>query len=341
MKCFALFALTSLLVACQFKTSLPALLDAYVTDLNRYDGLNIELPDVRYPEFSLPDYSKKQQNLSQFDLGLLDFLSLQHCELGFLVGNKNSVLGKVMPNSQRFLYEVRVIRALNACEASSESLQRKLRQVAHIKRNELNMAYANAIFNSGETDVFYSLSNGYLPLSENQSDFNELNISLNVLAELGNLIAEKASAADIVETGLLVDFERHFKVMNDSEYAGRLLLTLMVLTDYFEVVSEALSELSLSSTFCQGPMLFLKQKFKQHYIEVLQPYMARVNGPAYDVLTHLSQMRLAAADSSPALDDFLQQFSMTNKEGAWLLYKAAVQKHAKSWDRLLRGCHVF
>jgi len=327
--------------ACLPQRDVADLLASYVADLNRYQGLTILIPERRFPEHSLPAYGMKQQKLTQFDLGLIDFLSLQQCELGFLVANKNSILGRVMPNSQRFLYEVRIIKALNECDIGSVSLQKKLKHTALDKRSELNKAYGNALFNSDETDVFYSFSNGYLPLSKSASEFSELRLSLAVLAQIGSKIDAQEGAADILASGLLDDFERHFKIINTSEYAGRLLMSLVIMTDYLTSITKGLSALETDLSFCRGPMIFLQQKFKSHYVEKLQPYLARLNLPAYDVLTHLKSIRQSAAEPSPALMAFLQQFSMSDEGAIWRLYQQSVRKHAFEWNRLLRACHLF
>lgn len=329
------------LLGCQLTTDASDVLASYVKDLNRYEGLSISAPAKRFPEYGLPSYRMKQQVLATFDLGLIDFLSLQHCELALLVGNKNSVLGRVMPNSQRFLYEVRVIKALNECEIESATLRSKLQFAAGIKREELNKAYANALFNSKETDVFYSFSNGYLPFSESESGFHELRASLSLLAQLGKMIDKGLSANEIALSGVLSDFEQHFKVTHDSEYAGRLLMSLLLLTDYLNAISGSLSLLVADDDFCRGPMVFLRQKFKVHYVEKLQPYMARVNQSAYDVLASMTKIRLASAEPSQALGQFLQQFSMGDDKAIWRPYQQSVKVHAYEWNRLLRACHLF
>ncbi len=329
------------LSACLPQRDVSGLLNDYVSDLNRYQGLSILMPKKRFPEYSLPPYRMKQQLLTQFDLGLIDFLSLQQCELGFLVANKNSILGKVMPNSQRFLYEVHVIKALNECDKGSASLQKKLKQIASNKRVELSKAYANALFNSDETDVFFSLSNGYLPLSSNVSGFHDLRLSLAALAQLGSKIDAGVSAVDILASGLLDDFERHFKIINNSEYAGRLLMSLILLTDHLTSIAKALSVLETDPVFCRGPMVFLRQNFKTHYVEKIQPYLARLNLPAYDVLSHLKRIQQSAALPSNELRFFLMQFSMADGSTIWRPYQKSVQKHAYEWNRLLRACHLF
>lgn len=342
--CFVRFCVLScsfVLLGCEGSANLPSILENYIDDLNRYEQLSITSPELRFPHYSLPSHRMKQQTLTQFDIGLIEFLSLQQCDLGLLVGEKNSVLGKVMPNSQRFLYEVRVIKALNECNTGSAALQEKLKNVAVTKRDELKKAYANAMFNSEETDVFYSFSNGYLPFSENQSSFQSLRISLDALARLGEMVVSKESAAGILKSGIVEGFEQHFKVIGESEYAGRLLLTLLLLTDHLNIIAEKLSLLETTPAFCRGPMTFLKQQFKVHYVEKIQPYMARVNKSAYGVLASLAVIRRSSAIPSAELSDFITQFSMKKTNEAWSQYQQSAQQHAGQWNRLLRSCQLF
>ncbi|EAQ66529.1 hypothetical protein MED121_07590 [Marinomonas sp. MED121] len=331
----------SLLVGCGGTTDLSTRLDDYLKDLNRLEILSISAPEKRFPQVLLPSHSMKQQVLTQFDIGLIEFLSLQQCDLGLLVGKKNSVLGKVMSDSQRLLYEISVIKALNECEPESSELKQKLSSVSAIKRRELAKAYANAVYNSQEADVFFSVSNGYLPLSENQSGYQSLRISLDVIAQLGRVINSEKSAAFILNSGILVDFESHFKAINDSEYAGKLLLSLIILTDYLNVVADNLTSLTTDPGFCRGPMVFLKQQFKRHYIELIQPYMARVNRTAYEVLASLAVIRLSSAKASTELTAFLNQFSLEDESQIWSLYQVSAKRHAAQWNRLLRACQLF
>jgi hypothetical protein len=197
------------------------------------------------------------------------------------------------------------------------------------------------MFNSDETDVFFSLSNGYLPLSKNVSEFHELRSSLATLALIGSKVESNEAASDILDSGLLNNFERHFKIINNSEYAGRLLMSLLIITDYLMSITKGLSSLETSPDFCRGPMIFLQQKFKTHYVEKLQPYLARLNLPAYEILTQLKAIQRSAAQPSPELMVFLQQFSMSDNGATWQTYQKSVQQHAYEWNRLLRACDLF
>lgn len=111
-------------------------LDQYLADLKR--SKYIELSDITSPSWTgYPALRNRLQPLSEFDIGLLDFLSLQRCELGYLAGKRNSVLGRVMTHSQRFLYEVNIIRAIESCQIGSDDLAPRALTYCSIKASRI------------------------------------------------------------------------------------------------------------------------------------------------------------------------------------------------------------
>ena len=109
------------LSGCDTRFKPDAVLSQYVSDLNRSQLISISVPAILMPN-GLPALRDRQTPLSTFDIGLLDFLSLQRCDVGIVAGRKNSILGKVMPDSQRFLYELDIIRAIESCYISDKEL---------------------------------------------------------------------------------------------------------------------------------------------------------------------------------------------------------------------------
>lgn len=302
----------------------------YISDLNRSQFLVIESPVLVMPE-RLPAKRVRQQRLSSFDIGLLDFLSLQKCDVGAVAGKKNSILGKVMPDSQRFLYELDIIRAIESCEIADEELAKSLRNVAQQKRLELPIAFGNAIFQGEESDAFFSLSNGFLPLNFSTEHHQDLIDALNRLIVIGhNLDALPAVDGSV--------FENDLKILLESEYAGRLLYSLSRITHYLNSVSDNVAV--LEDEVCGPPMAYLTEQFERHYIFTLQPYMGRINSSAYAVLPLLNQLAKLGKVSNET-GAFMQQFSLTNMDNSlWLKYQAASQKHAEQWSRILRLCNI-
>ena len=309
-----------------------AVLSQYVADLNRSHFFSAVSPTIVMPN-TLPAKRNRQQDLSEFDIGLLDFLSLQQCDVGFLAGKKNSILGKVMPSSQRFLYELDIIRAIESCDIKDSELLQSLRQTAQQKRAELPVAFANAIFNGEEGAAFFSLSNGFFLLDHSTEKDQALLSALNRLVSIG----DKLSHVPVIDSHI---FEQDLKTLMDSEYAGRLLYSLVRVTAYLETVSAEVNRLSNVESVCEKPMVFFKQQFEHHYVDVVQPYMGRINRSAYRVLPLLNQLFKQSEPLTDEMAHFVKQFSLTGNQSVWSRYQQASQKHALEWSQLFKRCSI-
>ena len=316
------------LSGCDTRFKPEAVLLEYVTDLNRSQSLSISSSAMVMP-LNLPALRDRQKALSTFDIGLLDFLSLQYCDVGVVAGKKNSILGKVMPDSQRFLYELDIIRAIESCDITDASLAKELGLMAQQKRFELPVAFGNALFNGAEGKAFFSLSNGFLPLDYSSADQQALLSALHRLLDIGKNLSDLPKVdADV--------FEGDLKTLMDSEYAGKLLYTLAQVTRYLASVSNEVSE--LDSTSCGPSMTYLKRQFEANYINIIQPYMGRINHSAYQVLPLLNQLTELSAPLSSDMLAFLNQFSLTESSSEWRRYQQTSQSHAKNWSPL---CGLF
>ncbi|MEL0636230.1 DUF3080 family protein [Marinomonas sp. TI.3.20] len=319
-----------MLNGCTSRYQPESLLMAYVNDLSRSKYIQITVPDFVSPDL-YPPLQQRQQALTQFDVSILDFLSLQQCDVGFLVGEKNSVLGRVMPTSQRFLYEINIIRAIESCPIENTQLANKLKSVAEIKRKELPMAFTNALFNSAEGQTFFSLSNGFIPLNNDLSHYQTLLASLRDI----NAVGEQLSSLPRIKGKV---FEGDLKALSDSEYAGQLIYSVAQLSRFLEAVSNAIN--NLSPDVCGPPVVFLKQQFERHYIKVIQPYMAKINGSAYQILPLIEQAAAVGKPLPVALNSYLSRVSLGQQGSLWGRYQLASQHHAQAWSRLFHRCDM-
>ena len=315
--------------ACDTRFNAESVLSQYVADLNRSQFFSAPSSSVDMPS-SLPSARYRQLSLSQFDIGLLDFLSLQQCDVGIVAGRKNSILGKVMPDSQRFLYELDIIRAIESCDISNDSLSKELNAIAQKKRQELPKAFGNALFNGEESEAFFSLSNGYLPLNYSTAEQQEMIDALNRLLVIGENMAD----LPLVDAAV---FEGDLKILMDSEYAGRLLYSLAHISHYLNRVANTVS--TLDRTICGPPIIYLKQQFEAHYVKIIQPYMGKINSGAYAVLPLMNRL-FELSELSPEMRVFSSQFSLYETVSIWQHYQQASQLHAKQWSGLFADCSV-
>lgn len=315
---------------CDTRFQAEVVLSQYVIDLNRSQFLSIDSTATVLP-ISLPALRDRQQDLSTFDISLLDFLSLQQCDIGIVVGRKNSILGRVMPSSQRFLYELDIIRAIESCKINDDVLAIELQRVAQKKRIELPIAFGNAIFNGEESKELFSLSNGFFPFNDTIQNQQELLNALNRLVDIKEHLADLPNVSGDV-------FENDLKVLMNSEYAGKLLYTLAQVTRYLTQIANEIA--TLDKGICGAPVVYLKQQFDAHYVEKIQPYMGRVNRSAYQILPLLNMLAKSSTTFSSDMTHFLNQFSLENENSEWQRYQQASQTHAKQWSLLFNSCSV-
>ncbi|MBM6551483.1 DUF3080 family protein [Marinomonas ostreistagni] len=325
-----IWVLVMLLLGCDRQFAPEAMFDAYIQDLNRSAHVQIDVaPEMTLQ--ALPALRERQQALSQFDVGLLEFLSLQQCEVGALAGQRNSILGRVMPASQRFVYELDIIRAIRQCDIEDSELHSKLNDVARVKASELPITLSNLLWAGEETGAFFSLSNGYLPMAPERSQYQALIAALQHLQRLNDNLADipKVSSAAI---------EADMQAIYESEYLGKLLYSITHISAYLESVTQAVQGVSEQSDMCGAPLTFLRQQFERHYIDLLQPYMARINRAAYQVLPLVNKLADSSPIQSEAWRSFIQQFDDQQANAPWQRYLRASREHGQAWSRLFALC---
>lgn len=94
-------------------------------------------------------------SVSDQRIGLLDFLKLYSCSLGRVVGERNSILGKVAPASLRLFNELDFLRLAPVCvaqlrEQGRDTLAQKLAEAHAQKRDELPIALWHATLGGEE-----------------------------------------------------------------------------------------------------------------------------------------------------------------------------------------------
>lgn len=319
-----------LLVGCDGQFAPQTLFESYVKDLNRSEHIQIEL-DSEVSLRSLPPLRTRQMELSQFDVGLLEFLSLQQCDVGAVAGQRNSILGRVMATSQRFIYELDIIRAIRSCEIKDTDLRTKLTEVANVKASELPIALSNMLWAGEETASLFSLANGFIPVSPEASQYQHLVAALQHLERINQHLEDIPYLRS-------ADIEADMKAIYESEYLGKLLYSVVHIRHYLDATTRALDPLSRNQSVCGAPLNFLKQQFESHYIKVLQPYMARINRVAYEVLPLVQSLVRSSPIQDPAWHAFVQQFDLQDNQSAWQQYLAASREHGRAWSRIFAVC---
>lgn len=341
------------MAGCEQRRTPREMLENYLWRLENVTGLSAHWPSEE--ELRVPGPPRKRFRLlatSEFEIGMLDFLSLQGCGLGEAVGRRNSSLGRVMPASQRIVYELEFLDAAGDCIASLRAdgeadLADRLAEVVVRKRRELPQVFWNAIFGSDEFAALFSVSApppGLDGLSvELQSLLQPLSDIESVMRSWREAIAGPARLDFRYEGS---GFENSLAALNASRAGGALLRALHELGAYLDSAAELIEHAVHAKALC--PMRkttergrYLRNVFDLFYAGEVQPYAAPVHRYGRDILSALSRIRdITAAAPGTNGEEYWSDWLGMGDASAWGRFEHALDRHTKAWQRALSECQL-
>ena len=108
-------------------------------------------------------------------INLREFYNLPDCGIKPIIAERNTTLGKIQSPSQRYLYEVRLMRALKNCFASVSSQKdslitnenlTQLSEILALKQQDMSNAWTLFLRNSSELNTALSHQNSHLSDSD-------------------------------------------------------------------------------------------------------------------------------------------------------------------------------
>lgn len=304
--------LVLLLSACG-QDAATALTAAYLTRLQAATGQSappLEPPPLhRYParrDRALP--------LAETRVGLIEFFGYYDCELFGLVNERNSILGKVMPGSQRLLYELRFLDSAERCLAqqrqagAEQGALDKLAVIISDKRAHLPAVRWNALFDSEEMQKAMSLA--VSPLApEAATPFTES------LAVIDFFTALSRPDAAIPDSATL---EAQYEILQRHQYGGRLVQAL------------ALATLTLE----QAAALLTDRHGCQTDPAALQAYVALLRRQGTAWFTALERLLAAQPVAMPAAFAAYRAQMLGRESVLWRAFERAEHR----WQQALTAC---
>ena len=188
---FSLILLTVIASGCAEPTAPEAL---YLTRLQAVLDVSSpaaeEVSAVKISGVQLPSRRVREVPIPALQIDVLEFAQLHRCDLGALVGKRNSTLGRLQSHSQRLLYELEWLRVAAACEDPPMWLE----DIVQAKRQALSVAWWNAVVASQEFDQAFSTASlnnqievdtqvlrTLLQMRQNQMPSNKLELTLGAL----------------------------------------------------------------------------------------------------------------------------------------------------------------
>ena len=337
-----ILALMSLMLSgCNPFSSAEPMVDEYVERLARV----LELDDYGLSELPpasiLPRRRDRQLDMPELEMGMLDFLSLYGCELQQVIGEKNSVMGRVMQPLNRLRYELRFIEAGKDClsDISDDGVRDSLKQAIASKKETLPVAIWNATWGVEEMESLFTLSKGQYPvapegnpLSDLSRDASQLNRVVEQLLS-GNLSPSMAFAGPVQQRW-------------QAEYrAGQLINSARLLIARLQDASRLLQQRIDGRPLCLGGKPnnqsdIVQSMFFSVYIEKIQPYMGDVRQGKEQLIKPLERLAALQAGVMPEAFRGWYRYHLTHEEGEslWHRLDQVMARHVRLWQTLLEQC---
>jgi len=301
----------------------------YVARLGRVLALDLAVV-VDAPGPAFPAARDLRVDVQRAEIALLQFVDVHGCDMGALVGYRNSPLGRTQGASQRLGYEAAWLEAIHRCDDRAPAW---LVALAAEKRALLPALFWNAVIAGDEMRVAAGAS-----VAPGRADFSDQ------LRGLHDAFDRLAQSADAAGGGFdLQTFEQQLGALRGGSHVGPARQSWQRWRAHLEVAGSALQTQALRICRNGQPTPrseILANVFARQYIERIQPRLAA------EMRTHEAWIRALEALSTrldevatPAYRDWFDAvLAPTEPASEWRRTQRAVVEHARAWQVLFDAC---
>ena len=360
----AMFAL----LGCFGGSTVKQSIDDYAARLSRV--LDTPLPDsfndkITTPLPKLADSATLKHAIEGVNINLREFYALQDCELGTVVAERNTSLGKSQLPSQRLVYESKLLNVLRSCEAAltkeNESNQRNAALAATIaswreqKTQDYSKTWANLVQGSQELRLALNTPERLFSVENNRDALSSVN-ALYYISSLSNkglllsdMYSSNTASSDteteatnennserIIESS---ELEQQLKIIRSARLPATLWHTQQTLTQNLSLLTNML-ETELDAVSCpegraSDKAKILRNVFYLFFIEEIQPVGSLVNQYHYK-LEPLWEDWLA----QPSLHKEFKRYIRQQSQDGFNQYSSAMKAHVNLWQGFLGRCNL-
>ena len=360
----AMFAL----LGCFGGSTVKQSIDDYAARLSRV--LDTPLPDsfndkITTPLPKLADSATLKHAIEGVSINLREFYALQDCELGTVVAERNTSLGKSQLPSQRLVYESKLLNVLNSCEAAltkeNESNQRNAALAATIaswreqKTQDYSKTWANLVQGSQELRLALNTPERLFSVENNRDALSSVNALyyINSLSNkellLSDMYSSNTASSDteteatnennsekIIESS---ELEQQLKIIRSARLPATLWHTQQTLTQNLSLLTNML-ETELDAVSCpegraSDKAKILRNVFYLFFIEEIQPVGSLVNQYHYK-LAPLWEDWLA----QPSLHEEFKRYIRQQSQDGFNQYSSVMKAHVNLWQGFLGRCNL-
>jgi hypothetical protein len=360
----AMFAL----LGCFGGSTVKQSIDDYAARLSRV--LDTPLPDsfndkITTPLPKLADSATLKHAIEGVNINLREFYALQDCELGTVVAERNTSLGKSQLPSQRLVYESKLLNVLKSCEAAltkeNESNQRNAALAATIaswreqKTQDYSKTWANLVQGSQELRLALNTPERLFSVENNKDALSSVN-ALYYINSLNNkelllsdMYSSNTASSDteteatnennserIIESS---ELEQQLKIIRSARLPATLWHTQQTLTQNLSLLTDML-ETELDAVSCpegraSDKAKILRNVFYLFFIEEIQPVGSLVNQYHYK-LAPLWEDWLA----QPSLHEEFKRYIRQQSQDGFNQYSSVMKAHVNLWQGFLGRCNL-
>ncbi|SDK62886.1 DUF3080 family protein [Billgrantia gudaonensis] len=316
--------------------------DAMLRDYQRQlaEALDLPAPEPEPPGNigAFPERQARLFEVSETREGLLDVYALRECHITNLVAARNNQLGRVAPPSQRWIYELKLWRRLDACRDSevaerlAEDDRARLERITRRKTRQLPLVSWNSLFDSEEwTGNFSRASSALEP-----SDTDPLDAQLEALRWLRRATLNQFEPDWTPESSTL---EGHLKALRARPLTAELLRALLLAEQRLSEANALLVHRLDDSDACASldePGPSLKSRFQDR---PARQWLSRLEMLAERWLTAVDALMASHVSPPDAVAEYRHRWlSLDNPVAPLPAYRSALAAHGRHWQRLAERC---
>ncbi|MCX4186948.1 DUF3080 family protein [Methylophaga sp. OBS4] len=329
-----------LLTACDPFEQPDTMMDEYVERLAwvlETESMPSPIPDV----MTIPRPRDRRIDIPRLDINMLDFLSLYGCELQVIVGERNSILGRMMSPLNHLRYELRFIAAAEKClpRVDKPQLETSLKEAIQYKKQILPATIWNAIWSGDEIANLLSLSKGYFPLEGGTESVSVLATDLQKTQETVDTLLNGVWEQDLT---YLSKVQQGWAF---SSHAGQLVNSARLITARLNDASRLMKQRLDERPLCYGgkpnnQARQLESMFSSVYIGRVQPYVSDASRASKQIFGLLESMAEQQKNIMPASfkDYYRTVLSDEAVSSVWYQFDRALKQHTELWQTLLEQC---
>lgn len=332
--------LAVLLLGCAPEDPAGAMLQDYQARIARVVAVDLE-PEPSPPLPAWPRSRERTFEVPPLRAGLGRFLSLHRCDLGTLIGERSSQLGRVMRPSQLLSYEHRFLVAAERClerlegDPARAALREDLAEIVAFKRERLPLLAWNATLGSDALASAHALDVPALAPAQaelaGQAEMEALQILAERLPRLGR---------DGID---MRTWDEPWQTLDRSVFPGRLRRSVQLLTGQLVAVARLIETRQDSRPLCpQGrpnrDADILLNVFRGYYAETVQPYLVAVHAAGRGWAATLQALTDAQGVAPPEGFAAFAADALEPSGAAWQAFVAARDRHTAAWQSVLDSC---